>query len=57
MFTFLALIQDDLELEDTAIPTRTEMKARSRQIVQLNTVNEDLIPVFDRRSKRESKRY
>ncbi|KAK9702343.1 hypothetical protein QE152_g30022 [Popillia japonica] len=43
---YQSLIENNLVLQDSAVPTRADIKATSKEIVLANTVNDDLIPVF-----------
>ncbi|KAF2879348.1 hypothetical protein ILUMI_26818 [Ignelater luminosus] len=46
-----SLISDVL-IEDASVPTYAEMKARSKELVEISTVNEDLIPMFTSKKKK-----
>lgn len=52
---FLGLLEDCFYVEDPSVPTRAEIKKQSKQVVLENTVNEDLVPVFDIKPRRKKK--
>lgn len=39
-------------MEDASVPTYAEMKLRSKELVDISTVDEDLVPMFTAKKKR-----
>lgn len=48
----ISALLEGLELEVSHVPTRDDIKRQSQQIVDLNSKNDDLVPLFTPKRKK-----